>query len=322
MLKIVLFTILLLGNQNIVLFHEKLTFYLPKIVVLTFFHYFCKSKKNMYINLNGKLLALDTPIVMGIANYTEDSFYDGGQYSSKDALLERVALLLDEGADIIDLGALSTRPGAIEMDEKSEICKVKEALQLILSNFPGIAVSIDTWRASVAEMATGEGAAMINDISGGTFDEEMIPVIGKLKVPYCLTHTPAKPDKMQQNTNYESIISEMLYFFGVQIEKLKEAGVNDILIDPGFGFGKTLEQNYLLMNNLQAFSIFNLPVFVGISRKSMIYNLLGTTPREALNGTIALHAIALFKNAKVLRVHDVKAAKDTIRIIQALQASN
>ena len=273
----------------------------------------------MNINLKGKLIPLETPIVMGIVNFTEDSFYDGGCYFDEQRLRKRVATLVKEGVDIIDLGAISTRPGAKDLDEVSEIERVKKALQLIVSEFPNVPVSIDTWRSSVAEMAIGEGAAMINDISGGTFDEKMIPLIGKMKVPYCLMHTTAKPELMQQCTEYTDILSDIIQYFERQITQLKDAGANDIILDPGFGFGKTLEQNYFILENLHVFSVFNLPLLVGVSRKSMIYKLLDTTPQEALNGTTVLNTIAIQKGARILRVHDVKEAKETIRIIQTLK---
>ena len=266
----------------------------------------------MYLNLKGKLLSLETPIVMGIANYTDDSFFDGGKYNHLDSLLKRAAVLLTEGADIIDIGAVSTRPGATDVSEKEEMQKIKEAIRTILKHFPDTLISVDTWRASVAEMAIDEGAAMINDISGGTFDTEMIPVIGKLKVPYCLMHTTAKPETMHLHTQYDNLITDMLYFFGEKLQLLKDAGANDIMIDPGFGFGKTLEQNYHLLNNLEVFTIFQLPLLVGISRKSMIYKALHITPEQALNGTTVLHTQALMKGAHILRVHDVKEAKETI----------
>lgn len=270
----------------------------------------------MHLNLNGKLHSLNTPIIMGIANFTEDSFYDGGKYFTEKDIVERVAKLLEEGADIIDIGAVSTRPGAVELDEETEINRITTVIRAILSHFPDTILSIDTWRASVAKISVQEGAAMINDISGGTFDEKMIPLIGELNIPYCLMHTTAKPDKMQQTTQYNSVLGDILYFLGKQLAKLKEAGASNIIIDPGFGFGKTVEQNYHLMANLQAFSIFNLPVLVGISRKSMINKLLGTTPEEALNGTTILNTISLMQGAHILRVHDVRAAKEAVLISQ------
>lgn len=272
----------------------------------------------MHLNLNGKLLSLDQPAIMGILNVTEDSFYDGGSYLTENALIRQAAKILEEGADIIDLGAVSTRPGSHAPDEKEEINKIRNSLKAILKVFPNVPLSIDTWRASVAEIAIGEGAAMINDISGGTFDPEMIPLIGKTKIPYCLMHTTGQPDVMQLSTDYDSILSDIILFFGKQIEKLKTAGANDIVIDPGFGFGKTIEQNYFLLKNLELFSLLHCPILVGISRKSMIYNLLEITPQEALNGTTTLNTIALLKGAHILRVHDVKEAKEAVKLTRQI----
>jgi len=268
-------------------------------------------------NFNKKLNTT-TPLIMGILNVTEDSFYDGGKYTTETAVVKRATQILEEGGDIIDIGAMSTRPNAIEIPEKEEIRRIVEAVTTIRTQFPEAVLSIDTYRASVAEAALEAGADMINDISGGTFDPEMIPTVGKWQVPYCLMHTTAKPDTMQQNTQYEDILADILRFFGTQIEKLHEHHVHDIIIDPGFGFGKTLEQNYFLMKNLEVFHQLELPILVGISRKSMIYKLLGTTPEHALNGTTVLNTIALMKGAAILRVHDVKEAVET-RLIASLQ---
>lgn len=263
---------------------------------------------------NGKLNPT-TPLIMGILNVTEDSFYDGGKYTTETAVLKRATQILEEGGDIIDIGAMSTRPNAIEIPESEEISRIVTAVTAIRSRFPEAILSIDTYRASVAEAALETGADMINDISGGTFDPEMIPTIGKWQVPYCLMHTTAKPDTMQQNTQYEDILADIFRFFGTQIEKLHEHHVHDIIIDPGFGFGKTLEQNYFLMRNLEVFHELGYPLLVGISRKSMIYKLLDTTPDHALNGTTVLNTIALMKGTDILRVHDVKEAVETRKIV-------
>ena len=276
----------------------------------------------MWLNFKGKLCSLSQPLVMGILNYTEDSFFDGGKYTSEKAIIERAAQLLEEGADLIDIGAMSTRPGAADIDEPTEIERIRQAVSLILQHFPNTIISIDTWRASVAQVALDHGAAMINDVSGGTFDQEMIPTVAKARVPYCLMHTPAKPDVMQQHTQYNNLIGDMLHFFGTQLAKLKELGANDIIIDPGFGFGKTLEQNYFLMQNLNAFATLNLPILVGISRKSMIYKLLKTDAQHALNGTTVLNTIALLKGAHILRVHDVREARECVKMVKAIQTSS
>ena len=276
----------------------------------------------MFINLKGHLCSLSHPLVMGILNYTEDSFYDGGRYTSEKNIIERAGQLLEEGADIIDIGTVSTRPGAMDVDETTERSRIRQAVKIILEHFPETFISIDTWRASVAQIAIDEGAAMINDISGGTFDEAMIPTVAKAKVPYCLMHSPAKPEVMQHHTQYENLTGDILRFFGAQVNKLKELGANDIILDPGFGFGKTLEQNYFLMRNLSAFTCFNLPVLVGISRKSMIYKLLETDAQHALNGTTTLNTIALLNGAKILRVHDAREAKECIKIVETMRIAS
>ena len=267
------------------------------------------------INFSKNLRSLNPPLIMGILNVTDDSFYDGGRYRSEDAMIGRVGDMLRDGADIIDIGAMSTRPGAQELPAEEEENRIRQAVATVKASFPEAVVSIDTWRASVARTAVREGADMINDISGGTFDPDMIPAIGEMQVPYVLMHTPAKPDKMQQCTQYDDILADMLRFFGEQIAKLHAAHIHDIVIDPGFGFGKTLEQNYFLMRNLEAFKVFDLPILVGISRKSMIYKLLNTTPEHALNGTTVLNTLALEHGAAILRVHDVKEAVEVRKLM-------
>lgn len=266
-------------------------------------------------NFNGKLNATE-PIIMGILNVTEDSFYDGGKYTTETAVLERADQILSEGGDILDIGAMSTRPNALEIPEEEEISRIVKAVRAIRARYPGAVLSIDTYRASVAKAAVEAGADMINDISGGTFDPDMIPAVGELQVPYCLMHTTSKPSDMQQHTEYDDILADMLRFFGRQLEKLHACHVHDIIIDPGFGFGKTLEQNYFLMDNLGVFQQLGLPVLVGISRKSMIYKLLDTSPGEALNGTTVLNTVALLKGADILRVHDVREAAEVRKILR------
>jgi|SRR5574344_394489 dihydropteroate synthase len=273
----------------------------------------------MLINVKNKLLSLESPITMGILNYTEDSFYDGGRYSSQTQLLSQTEKMISAGVTILDIGAVSTRPGANDVDSETELFKVEKLLKLILHHFPSVLVSVDTWRSEVARLAVEHGAAIINDISGGTFDPKMPEVIGKLQVPYCLMHTTAHPKTMQQQLLAPPTIPQMLQFFGKQIELFRQNGCNDIIIDPGFGFGKTLQQNYFLLNNLSAFQIFGVPILIGVSRKSMIYKLLDITPEEALNGTSILNTIALLNGANILRVHDVKEAEETIKIVQQLE---
>ena len=272
-------------------------------------------------NFNGKL-SQDTPLIMGILNVTEDSFYDGGRYTDDAQILQRAKEILEEGGDIIDIGAMSTKPNAKELPEEEELTKIVHTVQLLRERFPDVVLSIDTYRATVAKAAIESGANIINDISGGTFDPDMIPTVGKLQVPYVLMHTPAKPAEMQQHTDYKDILGEMLQFFGRQIAQLHEHAVHDIILDPGFGFGKTLEQNYFLMQNLEVFHELGYPLLVGISRKSMIYKLLDTTPDHALNGTTVLNTVALMKGADILRVHDVREAVETRKIVQTMRHNN
>lgn len=271
--------------------------------------------RHSFLQFNGRLHTLDTPKVMGILNVTADSFFDGGRYTTEETILKRAQQILDEGADIIDIGAVSTRPGAADIPEEAEQQAIVSAVELIRSHFPTAVLSIDTWRASVAQEAIRHGAAMINDVSGGTFDERMIPLMGAEQVPYCLMHTPSKPETMQQCTQYDDLLSNMLQFFDTQLDKLHRVFAHDILIDPGFGFGKTLEQNHFLLRNLDAFKVFNLPLLVGISRKSMIYKLLGCTPHEALNGTTVMNTLALTQGASILRVHDVKETVEICKLV-------
>jgi dihydropteroate synthase len=265
------------------------------------------------INLKQKLIPLETPIIMGILNVTEDSFFDGGRYVSEAAVLKRVEQILEEGAAIIDLGAVSTRPGAIEIDEKQEFETIKKYVQLIISHFPDAYLSIDTYRATVADMAITEGVAMINDVSGG-IDTQMFDVVGKRQVPYILTH-----NNRNQPLLTTELIPKMFSFFGNNIEKLITKGVKDIVIDLGFGFGKTLEQNYYLINQLASFSILNCPILAGISRKSMIQNVLEKSPEETLIGTVVLNTLLLYHGAAILRVHDIKECAETIKIFNLLR---
>lgn len=276
---------------------------------------------NSYINCRGKLLSLDKPIVMGILNITPDSFYDGGKYTSESAIIKQAEKILSGGAAILDVGAASTRPGAKEVSLEEEGRRILPILKLLFKEFPGAIISVDTWRAEIADKAIDAGASIINDISGGTFDHKMIPTIAKLGVPYILMHTKGTPGTMQINPSYTNLLKEIVYFFSEQICKLKSLGARDIILDPGFGFGKTLEHNYELMNKLDCFKVFNLPLLVGISRKSMIYKYLGCSPDEALNGTTTLNTIAVLNGAKILRVHDVKEAVETIKIIEKIRNS-
>ncbi len=275
------------------------------------------KKMQRTINCNGKLLSLEKPLIMGILNVTPDSFYDGGKYTQPEQIYQRVKKLIDEGADIIDVGAASSRPGADEVPQNTEIKRLTMALEIIRNNYPDICISIDTYRSEVARFAVENFKAnIINDIMGGSADENMFKTIADLQVPYILMHIKGTPKTMQNNPHYENIIQEIIYYFSERIKKLRLLGVNDIIIDPGFGFGKTLEHNYIILKNLEHFRIFELPVLVGISRKSMIYKYLNITPQEALPGTIALNMIALLNGANILRVHDVAEAKQIVELFE------
>lgn len=271
--------------------------------------------EKIQIRIKGQLRDFSTPWVMGILNFTLDSFFDGGRYHTDFQLLEHAEKMLKEGADVIDVGAVSTRPGAADIPMAEEREKVEHLLSLLRKEFPEAVVSVDTWRAEVAESAILAGADIINDVSGGTFDARMAEVVGRYQVPYVLMHTTAKPNCMQQQVMGENPLAEMMQFFGNQIDIFKKAGCKDIILDPGFGFGKTLEQNYFLLHNLHAFKIFEMPILVGISRKSMIYKLLETTPEHALNGTTVLNTLALLQGANILRVHDVREAVETVKLV-------
>ena len=274
------------------------------------------------IKVKSRLLSPSPALVMGILNVTDDSFYDGGRYTNDDAVLRRAEQILKEGADIIDVGAVSTKPGAADISVEEEWQRLEKPLELIAKNFPDALVSVDTWRADIAQRSVEAGAAIINDVSGGTFDERMAEVVGRLQVPYVLMHTTAKPDKMQQQPLGEDMLLTMMQFFARQLAIFKEAGCVDLILDPGFGFGKTLEQNYFLMKNLSAFQIFECPILVGISRKSMIYKLLETSPDEALTGTVVLNTLALQQGASILRVHDVREAVEAVKVFNMYQMSN
>ncbi|OFX79699.1 MAG: dihydropteroate synthase [Bacteroidetes bacterium GWE2_29_8] len=256
---------------------------------------------------------------MGIVNYTDDSFYDGGLLKNIKHAVKHTEKLINEGADIIDLGAMSTRPGATEIDLTTEKTKIKNLLIILKKEFPKTLISIDTYRAEVADIALSEGADIINDISGSQFDERLIDIITKHNAPYILMHTQGKPKTMQTNPKYNNIVNDVIYFLSEKINKLHLKGVNDIIIDPGFGFGKTLEHNYQLIKNLEYFKVLNKPILVAISRKSMIYKLFNQSPSESLNGTTILNTISLLKSAKIIRVHDVKEAKQIISILNMIQ---
>ncbi len=267
------------------------------------------------ININGTLIDLSTPKVMGILNVTPDSFYKESRSQSGNEIISRCQQIFNEGGTIIDVGAQSSTPSSTFLSAKEESARLMPALKLIRHEFPQAILSVDTFYGDVAKQAVEEhGVNIINDISGGQIDEGMLPAVGQLKVPYVLTHMRGVPQTMQKHTDYEVFIQDILYYFSERKAKLSYLGVNDVIIDPGFGFSKTLSQNYELMALLKYFHIFDEPILVGISRKSMIYKLLGTTPEESLNGTSVLNTIALLYGASILRVHDVKAAMECIRI--------
>ena len=273
------------------------------------------SASSYSINVDGKLLSLDVPIVMGILNATPDSFYQ--HHEGAEAIRLRTRQMLAEGAAILDVGACSTRPGFTPPDEQEEMRRLREALAVVREETPDAVVSVDTFRASVAKMCVEEfGVQMVNDISGGELDKEMFRMVAELHVPYVLTHNKALAIEGKQE-----VVSEVLRDLGGKVEALHELGVCDIIIDPGFGFGKTLEENYILMQNLEVLHELYLPLLVGVSHKSMIYKLLGTTPGEALNGTTALHTVALMKGAHILRAHEVREAMECIKICQMLKNS-
>ncbi len=272
------------------------------------------------INCKGKLIDLSTPKVMGILNLTPDSFYDGGKLGSDKDILFQAEKMLTEGATFLDLGGYSSRPGSKFVSETQEIQRVLPVVKLILKEFPKAVLSIDTFRAEVAKKTVEVGAAIINDISGGNLDKNMFKTISELQIPYLIMHMRGTPETMMQNTNYNDLIKEVLFYFSEKITKARSFGINDLIADPGFGFSKTTEQNFELFSNLKAFNMLEIPLLIGVSRKSMIYRTLGNSANEALNGTTALHAIALQKGASILRVHDVKEAVETIKLIQNLKS--
>lgn len=261
-----------------------------------------------------KIVSLSTPLVMGIVNLTDDSFYDGGKYNSFDNAKQRVDAVVSQGADIIDIGACSTRPGAVLVSPQEEIKRLIPVIRYAKSLYPYIPVSIDTVWSEVCKACVAEGADIINDISGGSFDAELFETVADLQVPYILMHTPATPDKMQQNPHYDNLFLDICDYFSTRLKCLRELGVKDIILDLGFGFGKTMEHNYELLRRQKEFQVFGLPILTGISRKSMIYKPLGITPAQALCGTNFLHAFALQNGADILRVHDVREAKECIKL--------
>ncbi|NLX66606.1 MAG: dihydropteroate synthase [Bacteroidales bacterium] len=275
------------------------------------------------ININGRLIDLSTPRVMGIVNITPDSFFSGSRKGSDSEIVERCAQIVREGGTMIDVGAQSTSPDSRLLDAKEEAERLMPALKLIRNEFPDLILSVDTFYADVAKEAVEEyGVNIINDISGGGMDERMFPVVGQLNVPYILMHMRGTPQTMQQFTHYDHFIQDLLFYFSERKAKLNQLGVSDVIIDPGFGFSKTISQNYELMANLKYFHIFEEPILVGISRKSMIYKLLDSTPEKSLNGTSVLNTVALLSGTDILRVHDVKEAVECVKIIEKIRETD
>lgn len=275
--------------------------------------------KHQTLNIKGELISLEEPLVMGILNVTPDSFYEGSRKQTETDIRNRVEEILQEGGAIIDLGGYSSRPDAQDVSPEEEMERLCLALRILRDEYPKAMVSVDTFRADIARRCVEEyGAAIINDISGGELDAAMFPTIADLHIPYIIMHMRGTPKTMQQHCDYQNLTADILLYFSKKIEQLHLMGVNDVIIDPGFGFSKTLEQNYELMRHLADFSLFEKPLLVGISRKSMVYKLLGGTPTESLNGTTVLNTYALLNGANILRVHDVKAAVEAVRIFKQL----
>lgn len=278
--------------------------------------------KPRYINAGGNLIDLEVPKVMGILNITPDSFYKGSRFYKEKDILKAAGKMLEDGADILDVGGYSSRPGAQDISAEEEGTRVLSAINLISKEFPSVVISVDTFRADIAEEAVERcGAQIINDISGGDADAKMFQVVQKLNVPYIIMHMKGDPRTMQEKPVYEDVVAEILKWFGERIFKLRSAGVKDIIIDPGFGFGKTISHNFELLDRLSDFSIAGLPLLVGVSRKSMIWKTLEITADEALTGTISLNSIALLKGADILRVHDVREAVQVVKLINRLKNS-
>lgn len=272
----------------------------------------------MTINCKGQLVDLSTPKVMGILNVTPNSFFDGGMYKSSSEMLAKVGKMLGEGATFIDVGAYSSKPSAEFVSEDEELQRIVPIINLILEYYPETLISIDTFRSEVARVCIENGAAIINDISAGNLDDKMLETVAKYNVPYIMMHMRGTPQTMQAMTTYENIVKEMLLYFSEKVAQARSLGINDLIVDPGFGFAKTLEQNYEVLQKLELFEILELPLLAGVSRKSMIYKTLNTSADEALNGTTVLNTIALTKGAQILRVHDVKEAMECVTLFNKI----
>ncbi|MDA9201769.1 dihydropteroate synthase [Flavobacteriaceae bacterium] len=273
----------------------------------------------MNISCKGKLIDLTTPKIMGVLNLTPDSFYDGGSYNNKDRALAQTEKMLLEGATFIDIGGASSKPGSVEISTDEELARVLPVIEEIHKTFPETSISIDTYRSDVAKLAVAAGAAVVNDISGGNLDAKMLKTVGALGVPYVAMHMQGTPQNMQDKPSYDNILTDIRSFFAAKIDAAHKAGIHDIIIDPGFGFGKTLKHNYSLLKNLSSIKMNGIPMLIGVSRKSMIYKLLQTEVTDALNGTTVLNTVALQQGAQILRVHDVKEAYQAVQLIEKLK---
>ena len=273
----------------------------------------------MTVNCKGKLISLESPKIMGILNVTPDSFYDGGKFTEEKTLLNQTEKMLQEGATFIDLGAYSSRPGAKDISEEEELRRIEPMVSAILSRFPGVLLSIDTFRSSIARHCLEAGASMINDISGGDLDPQMMKTVAEWKAPYIMMHMKGTPQTMTKQTTYSDLLTDIRFTLSEKIADARKLKINDIILDPGFGFSKTLTQNFKILKHLDLFQIFEVPVLVGLSRKSMIYKTLGTDADNALNGTTALNMYALKQGANILRVHDVKEAKECIQLFNEIK---
>ena len=281
------------------------------------------QEQTKYLNVNGRLLDFSTPCVMGILNVTPDSFYSGSRMQTEGEIEARVRQILEEGAAIIDVGAYSSRPNADHVSAEEEMNRLRLGLEVLRRTAPDAIVSVDTFRADVAWMCVREyGVAIINDIAAGEMDADMFSTVAELNVPYIMMHMQGTPQNMQQHPHYDNLLREVFLYFARKVQQLRDLGVKDIVLDPGFGFGKTLEHNYQLMAHLEEFRLFELPLLVGVSRKSMIYRLLDTTPQEALIGMSVLHTLALMMGAEIVRVHEVRKAFEAVKIVEAMKAAS
>ena len=282
-----------------------------------------ETLSSKYINVNGSLLDLSVPCVMGILNITPDSFYAGSRMQTEAEIAARAQQIVNEGAGIIDIGAYSSRPNAENVSPREEMERLRMGLEILRKTQPGAVISVDTFRADVARMCVEEyGVAIINDIAAGEMDTDMFRTVAELNVPYIMMHMQGTPQNMQQHPHYDNLLKEVFLFFAQKVQQLRDLGMKDIILDPGFGFGKTVEHNYELLAHLEEFRVFELPLLVGVSRKSMIYRLLGNTPQDALNGTTVLDTICLLKGADILRVHDVREAVETVKIVEAMRKNS